>query len=120
MHQGFERDVDTCVQVKGNVSNPELSEKAAAIVAEINTVIAEAELPALRTVINFHAIRCIVERAATALERAGDSARASAEMAFAQRQVAAGVPHTAAAYTFPFLSLNNYLHNGRTHTVYSG
>lgn len=84
----------TCFQVKDNLSNPELADKATAIVTEINAVITEAELPALRTVITSHAIRCIVERAAVALESAGDSARASAEMAFAQRQVAEGVAYT--------------------------
>lgn len=58
---------------------------------ELSSVIAAADLPALRTVINSHALRCIADRAAVEWERAGESARAAAENSYAQRQAAEGV-----------------------------
>ena len=54
--------------------------------SEVNAVIAEADLPTLRTVITSHAMRCIADRVALALERAGEAARAAAETSFSQRQ----------------------------------
>jgi hypothetical protein len=91
--------------VNSSLSEPELATKSAAIVAELKSIIAEAELPTLRAVINAHAVRCITVNAAAALERAGEAARAAAESAFAQRQAAEGVhPKQNSQFTRMFLS----------------